>query len=99
MNNTKRNLLISFGMWLVFEGIAITLWITKDNIFYLLNFSYIGNIDSHWGINIVSGLIIRHARRIVQLLVGMYMLVYLWTDMSGKYADRRFFVLSVYRSF
>ena len=37
MNNTKRNLLISFGMWMVFEGIAITLWITKDNIFYLLN--------------------------------------------------------------
>lgn len=42
MNNTKRNLLISFGMWMVFEGIAITLWISKDNIFYLLNFSYIG---------------------------------------------------------
>lgn len=75
MNNTKRNLLISFGMWLVFEGIAITLWITKDNIFYLLNFSYIGT-------SITLGLILfqfdyRHARRIVQLLVGMYMLVYL----------------------
>ena len=75
MNNTKRNLLISFGMWLVFEGIAITLWITKDNLFYLLNFSYIGT-------SITLGLILfqfdyRHARRIVQLLVGMYMLVYL----------------------
>ena len=62
-------------MWLVFEGIAITLWITKDNIFYLLNFSYIGT-------SITLGLILfqfdyRHARRIVQLLVGMYMLVYL----------------------
>lgn len=97
MNNTKRNLLISFGMWLVFEGIAITLWITKDNIFYLLNFSYIG-------ISITLGLILfqfdyRHARRIVQLLVGMYMHGLSRTDMSGKYADRRLLVLSVYRSF
>ena len=62
MNNTKRNLLISFGMWMVFEGIAITLWISKDNIFYLLNFSYIGSA-------IALGLLLfqlnyRHARRI-----------------------------------
>ena len=75
MNNTKRKLLISFGMWMVFEGIAITLWISKDNIFYLLNFSYIGT-------SITLGLILfqcdyKYARRIVQLLVGMYMLVYL----------------------
>ena len=26
----------------VFEAIAITLWLTKNNLFYLLNFSYIG---------------------------------------------------------
>ena len=26
----------------VFETVAITLWLTKDNIFYLFNFSYIG---------------------------------------------------------
>ena len=26
----------------IFEAIAVTLWITKDNIFYLFNFSYIG---------------------------------------------------------
>ena len=26
----------------VFEAVAVTLWLTKDNIFYLFNFSYIG---------------------------------------------------------
>ncbi len=26
----------------IFEAIAATLWLTKDNIFYLFNFSYIG---------------------------------------------------------
>ena len=31
-----------FVMWLVFEAIAISLWLVLDNIFYLFNFSYIG---------------------------------------------------------
>ena len=62
-------------MLLVFESIAITLWLTKDNLFYLFNFSYIG-------LSISLGIFLfikkyRHARRIVQLLVGLYMLVYL----------------------
>lgn len=59
----------------IFEAVAITLWITKDDIFYLLNFSYIG-------FSIALGLFLyikkyQHARRITQLLVGMYMLLYL----------------------
>lgn len=29
-------------LFLVFETVAVTLWLTKGNIFYLLNFSYIG---------------------------------------------------------
>jgi hypothetical protein len=29
-------------MLILFEVIAITLWQTKDNLFYLFNFSYIG---------------------------------------------------------
>ena len=29
-------------MLAVFEMIAVTLWLTKDNLFYLFNFSYIG---------------------------------------------------------
>ncbi len=62
-------------MLTVFETIAVTLWLTKDNLFYLFNFSYIG-ISISLGMFL---LIKRHpyGRRIVQLLVGLYMLVYL----------------------
>lgn len=61
--------------FIIFEVVAITLWQTKDNIFYLFNFSYIGAA-------ITLGLILfqrdyKHARRVVQLLVGLYMLIYL----------------------
>lgn len=71
----NRKLLIPLGTWILFEAIAVTLWLTKDNLFYLLNFSYIGT-------SISLGLFLfqmnyRHARRIVQLLVGLYMLIYL----------------------
>ena len=59
----------------IFETVAVTLWLCLDNIFYLLNFSYIG-------ICLAVGLVLytrhyRHARRVVQLAVGLYMLVYL----------------------
>lgn len=62
-------------MFAVFEAIAITLWLTLDNLFYLLNFTYIGGA-------IAVGLIlyirkVKYARRVVQLAVGLYMLVYL----------------------
>lgn len=62
-------------MWVIFEAVAVTLWLTKDNLFYLLNFSYIGT-------SITVGLVLfqlkyRHARRVAQFLVGTYMLVYL----------------------
>jgi len=62
-------------IFLAFEAVAVTLWLTKDNVFYLFNFSYIGTA-------IAAGLVLfirryKHARRIVQLLVGTYMLVYL----------------------
>ena len=60
---------------IIFEMVAVTLWLTKDNLFYLINFSYIG-------ISLSLGIFLfireyRHARRVVQLLVGLYMLVYL----------------------
>ena len=59
----------------IFEIVAILLWLTKDNLFYLFNFSYIG-------ISISLGLFLfinkyKYARRVVQLLVGSYMLIYL----------------------
>ena len=62
-------------MLTIFETIAVTLWLTMDNLFYLFNFSYIG-------ISISLGIFLfikkyKYARRITQLLVGLYMLVYL----------------------
>ena len=59
----------------VFEIIAVVLWLTKGNLFYLFNFSYIG-------CSIALGIFLyirkhRYARRVVQLLVGLYMLLYL----------------------
>ncbi|MCI8514374.1 MAG: 4Fe-4S binding protein [Lachnospiraceae bacterium] len=70
----KRNL-TPLIMWLVFETIAVTLWFSLDNIFYLFNFSYIGTA-------IASGLLLyehkkKYARNVVQFAVGLYMLVYL----------------------
>lgn len=62
-------------MWLIFEIIAITLWLTMQNIFYLFNFSYIGT-------SVAIGFLLfqlqyKYARRIAQFLVGTYMFVYL----------------------
>lgn len=71
----KKDYLPPLIILLIFEVIAVTLWLTKGNLFYLFNFSYIG-------LSIALGLFlyskkIKHARRIVQFLVGCYMLVYL----------------------
>lgn len=70
-----RKYIMPIFMFLVFESVAVTLWLTKDNLFYLLNFSYIG-------CSIALGLTLfirkyKHARRVTQLLVGSYMLLYL----------------------
>ena len=62
-------------MLAVFEAVAVTLWLTKDNLFYLFNFSYIG-ICLCTGLSLfIAGK--RCARRFVQFAVGSYMLVYL----------------------
>ncbi len=71
----KKALFPALILWFFFESVAICLWLAKDNAFYLFNFSYIGTA-------LALGLCLmaakhRHARRIVQLLVGLYMLVYL----------------------
>ncbi|NDO47244.1 4Fe-4S dicluster domain-containing protein [Clostridium sp. ASF356] len=67
--------MLSAFIWLIFETIAITLYITKQNIFYLFNFSYIGT-------SIAIGFILfqlqyQYARRVTQFLVGSYMFIYL----------------------
>ena len=59
----------------VFEAVGISLWLTKENLFYLFNFSYIGAALSLSLALFIQGN--RTTRRIAQLMVGLYMLVYL----------------------
>ncbi len=70
-----RKHLLPVVMFAIFETVAVTLWLAMDNLFYLFNFSYIG-------FSIAFGIFLylkkyKHARRVTQLLVGLYMLVYL----------------------
>ncbi|MBR3160613.1 MAG: 4Fe-4S binding protein [Atopobiaceae bacterium] len=70
-----RKSILPMALFAVFEAVAITLWLTKGNLFYLFNFSYIGA-----ALAVAVALFIRgnkNARRISQLLIGLYMLVYL----------------------
>lgn len=62
-------------LWSIFECIAICLTIFLKNTFYLYNFSYIGTCLAI-GVYLYSHKI-KFARRIVQLAIGLYMLVYL----------------------
>ena len=66
---------LTIVMAVIFETLAVVLWLTKDNMFYLFNFSYIG-ISISFGVFLFIRKY-KHARRIVQLLVGLYMLFYL----------------------
>lgn len=70
-----KKYILPLVMLLLFETVAVTLWLTQENIFYLFNFSYIG-------VSVALGVFLyikqyRYARRVAQLLVGLYMLVYL----------------------
>lgn len=70
-----KKYLPSLALLAVFETVAVVLWLTKGNLFYLFNFSYIGG-----SIALGTALFVgkyKHARRVTQLLVGSYMLVYL----------------------
>jgi polyferredoxin len=63
----------------VFLAVAIILWRTRDNLFYLFNFSYIG-LSLAVGLFLTAVLPkkIRHRGRLVtQFLVGTYMVVFL----------------------
>ena len=72
---TMKKYLLPVVMLLLFEAVAVTLWLTKGNLFYLINFSYIG-VSISLGLFLYAGKV-KYARRIVQLMVGLYMLVYL----------------------
>ena len=74
IKNIKRNWQ-AIAIWIFFEIIAFSLFLTTNNSFYLYNFSYIGSC-------ITIGLFLyqhkmRYARNVVQFAVGTYMLVYL----------------------
>ena len=60
-----KKYLPAITMGIIFETIAVTLWLALDNIFYLFNFSYIG-------ICLATGLFLfsrknKYARNLVQL--------------------------------
>lgn len=61
------------ALFAAFEAVAIVLWQVLGSIFYLFNFTYIG-------VSVALGVFLfvrksKHARRVTQLLVGLYMLV------------------------
>ena len=74
-NNVLRKYIASLLLFLLFETVAITLWKAKGNLFYLLNFSYIGGCLALGKALFTAGK--RYARHFVQLTVGSYMLLYL----------------------
>lgn len=66
---------VSIMLFLIFETIAITFWLTLNNPFYLYNFTYIGTF-------LALGMFLKirkykYARLVVQLGVGLYMFAYL----------------------
>ncbi len=60
---------LPLGVLGIFMIVAVTLWLTQGNIFYLFNFSYIG-ISISFGIFLYVKKY-KYARRVAQLLVGL----------------------------
>ena len=65
----------SLILFLVFEAIAVWLWLATGKLFFLLNFSYIG-------ICVALGVFLfavgwKYAREFTQFAIGSYMLVFL----------------------
>lgn len=71
----KKDYIPPLIILVIFETVAVTLWLARNNLFYLFNFTYIGSAISA-GLFLYSKKV-KYARRIVQFLVGCYMLVYL----------------------
>jgi len=59
----------------VFAAVAVSLWLVKNNVFFLYNFLYIGSCIALGIALYANGK--KYARRFVQFAVGSYMLVYL----------------------
>ena len=75
MKNFFKTYKNSIIMWIIFEIVAVSLFLSTGKIFYLLNFTYIGSC-----IAVGTALMAhqkKYARNFVQLGVGLYILVYL----------------------
>ena len=77
--NRSTNLITPIILLLSFWSVAVVLWRTKGKIFYLFNFGYIG---AAVGIGIGLYILLPRkkkplGRRVAQLLVGIYLLVFL----------------------
>ena len=70
-----KKYLPSLLFFLLFEIIAFTLYLTTNNLFYLINFTYIGSCLALGTVLFTAGK--KYARHFVQLAVGSYMLIYL----------------------
>lgn len=75
-----KNYTLPLLLWFLFEAVAVLLWLTLDNLFYLFNFSYIGTC-------LAVGMAFylkraKQSRTVVQFAVGLYMLIYLglWSN-------------------
>ena len=62
-------------LFLVFEAIAVGLWQATGNMFYLMNFSYIGTAIGVGGALMAADW--KYGRELTQFMVGTYMLVFL----------------------
>ena len=91
-----KKYLPALGMWLLFETVAVSLWLALGKVFYLLNFSYIGTALALGLALYAAGW--RYARHVVQFAVGLYMLVYLglicrenmqidWKNIQNQYVN------------
>ena len=68
-----KKLILPLGAWLLFASVALTLYLSSGHIFYLFNFLYIGTMLA-LGLYLFA-LGYKHARRVTQLGVGIYMLI------------------------
>lgn len=66
---------VSVLIWFIFEAVAFSLYVSTKNVFYLINFTYIGTCIGV-GTSLMSSKN-KYARNFVQLSVGSYMLIYL----------------------
>jgi polyferredoxin len=89
-----RQLKVPLILLIVFWVIAIIFWQLKENIFFLFNFGYIGtSIGVGLGVYQILPKKKKHwGRRLAQILVGTYMLVFLGIFMEENVQIEGFFL-------